>query len=157
MYQNAIVTTDGSDVAAAALKHAPHVVAPDGHIVVVEVVDSVGQVLAKTTPAGFELGSMVDGRLADEIVAAQRGEAQKHLDAAKAALTAAGMKNVETVILDGIPGDRVVELAGTRKSDVVIMATHGRSGLRRVVLGSVADHVLRHLDNVAVLLVHPGH
>ncbi|MSQ30926.1 MAG: universal stress protein [Dehalococcoidia bacterium] len=155
MYQNAIITTDGSDVAASALKHAPQVVAPDGRIVVVEVVDSVGQVLAKTTPAGFELGGMVDAGLAEEIVAAQRGEAQKHLNAAKAALMAAGLKNVETVILDGTPGDRIVELASTRKSDVVIMSTHGRSGLRRVVLGSVADHVLRHLDNVAVLLVHP--
>ena len=75
---------------------------------------------------------------------------------AKAALTAAGMKNVETIILDGLPGDRIVELAQQRKADVVVMSTHGRSGIRRAVLGSVTDHVLRHLEGTAMLLVHPG-
>jgi len=35
------------------------------------------------------------------------------------------------------------------------MSTHGRSGIRRAVLGSVADHVLRHLEGVPVLLVNP--
>jgi len=156
MYQNAIVTTDGSEVAAVAMKHVPQVLSPDGRVTVVEVVDSVGQVLAKTTPAGFELAAMTDGRLAEEIVEAQRAEAASHLEAAKAALTGAGLKNVETIILDGIPGDRIVELAQERRADVVVMSTHGRSGLRRAVLGSVADHVLRHLDDVPVLLINPS-
>ena len=156
MYQNAVVTTDGSELAAAALKHVPQVVSADGKVTVLAVVDSVGQVIAKTTPAGFELAAMTDGRLTEEIVEAQREEAQKNLDAAKAALTAGGMKNVETVILDGLPGDRIVELANERKADVVVMSTHGRSGIRRAVLGSVADHVLRHLEGTAMLLVHPG-
>ncbi len=156
MYQNAIVTTDGSELAATALKHVPQVTSPDGKVTVIAVVDSVGQVIAKTTPAGFELAAMTDGRLTEEIVEAQREEAQKNLDVAKAALTAAGMKNVETIILDGLPGDRIVELAQQRKADVVVMSTHGRSGIRRAVLGSVTDHVLRHLEGTAMLLVHPG-
>jgi nucleotide-binding universal stress UspA family protein len=38
--------------------------------------------------------------------------------------------------------------------DLVAMTTHGRTGLRRVLLGSVAEHVLRHIT-VPVLLLHP--
>ena len=65
MYQNAIVTTDGSELAATALKHVPQVTSPDGKVTVIAVVDSVGQVIAKTTPAGFELAAMTDGRLTE--------------------------------------------------------------------------------------------
>ena len=158
MYQNALVTTDGSDTARAAFPHVAKIVEPGGAVTVVEVIDEIGRVLARTTPAGFELSGMnaFDADIAEQIVAAQRREAEKHLEEARATLTAAGLKNVQTVVLEGLPGDRIVEESQARKCDVVIMSTHGRSGLRRTVLGSVADHVLRHLDGVPVLLVHPA-
>lgn len=158
MYRNALVTTDGSETAAAALPHVAKVVDPAGTVTIVEVIDEIGRVLARTTPAGFDLAGMgaLDAEIAEQIVAAQREEAEQHLAAARAQLQAAGLQNVQTVVLDGLPGDRIVEEAHARGSDVVIMSTHGRSGLRRTVLGSVADHVLRHLDNVPVLLVHPA-
>ena len=157
MYSHALVTTDGSEIASAALGHVPNVVGPEGRVTVVEVVDTIGQVLAKTTPAGFELAgtALLDTNIAETIVTTQREEAEAHLRAARAQLEAAGLKNVDTLILEGLPGDRIVEAATERHVDVVVMATHGRSGFRRTVLGSVADHVLRHLDNVPVLLVHP--
>ena len=158
MYRNAIVTTDGSDTAAAALPHVARVVDPAGTVTVVEVIDEIGRVLARTTPAGFDLAGMgaLDAEIAEQIVAAQREEAEKHLADARAVLEGAGLKHVETVILEGLPGDCVVDEVGRRKVDVVVMSTHGRSGIRRTVLGSVADHVLRHLDDVPVLLVHPA-
>ena len=158
MYQNALVTTDGSDTARAALPHVAKVADPNGTVVVVEVIDEIGRVLARTTPAGFDLAGMgaFDAEIAEQIVAAQREEAEKHLADARAALEAAGLKHVETVVLEGLPGDRIVEEAQARKSEVVVMSTHGRSGVRRAVLGSVADHVLRHLDEVPLLLVHPA-
>ena len=158
MYQNAMVTTDGSDTARAALQHVAQVVAPTGKVTVVEVIDEIGRVLARTTPAGFDLAGMgaFDAEIAEQIVAAQREEAEKHLAEARAALDAVGLKNVETAVLEGLPGERIVEEAEARGVDVVVMSTHGRSGIRRAVLGSVADHVLRHLDGVPVLLVHPA-
>ena len=39
--------------------------------------------------------------------------------------------------------------------DLVVMATHGRSGIERALLGSVADQVVRHARGFAVLLVRP--
>lgn len=157
MYQNALVTTDGSDTARAALPHVAQVVDPAGKVVIVEVIDEIGRVLARTTPAGFDLAGMgaFDADIAEQVVASQRAEAEKHLDEARAALVAAGLKNVETVVLQGLPGERIVEEAEARHVDVVVMSTHGRSGIRRAVLGSVADHVLRHLEGVPVLLVNP--
>ena len=158
MYQNALLTTDGSETAQAAFSHVAKIVDPGGTVTVVQVIDEIGRVLAKTTPAGFDLAGMgaFDADIAEQIVASQREEAEKHLAEARAALAAAGLRNVQTLVLQGLPGDRIVEEAQTRKCDVVVMSTHGRSGLSRAVLGSVADHVLRHLDGVPVLLVHPA-
>jgi len=44
-------------------------------------------------------------------------------------------------VVDGSPGPRIVEEA--RGADLVVMGTHGRSGLQRAVLGSVAEYVIR--------------
>ena len=109
MYRNAIVTTDGSDTAAAALPHVARVVDPAGTVTVVEVIDEIGRVLARTTPAGFDLAGMgaLDAEIAEQIVAAQRDEADQHLAAAKAQLQAAGLQHVQTMVLDGLPGDRI--------------------------------------------------
>lgn len=154
MYRTALVTTDGSPLAAAAFAHVKEVLDPEGTVVVVEVIDDPGKILARTTSAGFDyaMGSVIGPDLVDEIIAAERAEATKHLDEARAAL--AGLE-VETVVLQGDPGLEIVSEAERRHADIVLMATHGRSGLRRTVLGSVADHVLRHLDGVPVLLIHP--
>lgn len=155
MYRNALLATDGSDTARLVFAHVPQVVDPDGTVHVVEVIDDIARVFARTTPAGFELGAAgYSATMADEVVAAQRAAAEEHLAAARAALEAAGLKNVTTTVLSGNPGEEIVEEVESRGCDVVLMGTHGRSGLRRTVLGSVADHVLRHLDQVPVLLVH---
>jgi len=155
MYRNALLATDGSDTARLVFQHAAQVVDPDGTIHVVEVIDDIARVFARTTPAGFDLGAAsYNANIAEEVVVAQRAAAEKHLAEAKAALEASGLKNVTTAVLSGTPGEAIVDEVGARNSDVVLMGTHGRSGLRRTVLGSVADHVLRNLDEVPVLLIH---
>lgn len=155
MYRNALVATDGSAVAAAILAHVKQVVDPGGRVTIVEVIDDIAQVFAQATPAGFEFGSAaIDSGLAESIVQAQREAAEQHVAAARATLEGQGIASIETAILSGRPGDAIVAEVAKRGADVVLMGTHGRSGLRRTVLGSVADHVLRHLDEVPVLLVH---
>jgi nucleotide-binding universal stress UspA family protein len=47
----------------------------------------------------------------------------------------------------------IIDTVEAQGCDLVVIATHGRSGLRRVVLGSVADHVVRHAHGAAVLIV----
>lgn len=157
MYRNALVTTDGSLLAEAVLAQVPHVLDPAGRAIVVEVVDSHAQVVMRLSNVGLDLtaGRAPTPELVERTLADERATAERHLQSARAALAAAGVANVETVVLEGHPGSRIVEEAVARGVDVVLMATHGRSGFRRTILGSVADHVLRHLDGVPVLLVHP--
>jgi nucleotide-binding universal stress UspA family protein len=51
---------------------------------------------------------------------------------------------VETLLLDGSPGQVIVEAAQERGVDMVALATYGRTGLTRLTLGSVAERVVRH-------------
>ncbi len=156
MYRNGLVATDGSQTAAAVFEHVHRVVDPNGSVTVVEVIDDVAHIFARTTPAGFEfgMGAAYDPQIAETIVAAQRAAAEQHLAAARTALEASGMRHVTTAVLTGLPGDTIVREVAEHGYDVVLMGTHGRSGLRRAVLGSVADYVLRHLDGVPVVLIH---
>ena len=62
---------------------------------------------------------------------------------------------IETdVVVSGAPASAILDYAATNGTDVICMATHGRSGVKRLLLGSVADKVLRG-SNQPVLLYRP--
>lgn len=50
---------------------------------------------------------------------------------------------VRPVIRTGSPSEQIVDLATSEHADLVVMGTHGRGGVSRVLLGSVADRVIR--------------
>lgn len=60
------------------------------------------------------------------------------------AASVAGKLQVDTDQTTGIPWDRIVEKAKQRGVDLIIMPTHGRTGLKHLFLGSVAERVVRH-------------
>lgn len=156
MYQRILLTTDASDLADAAVPHALSLAAPAGaEVVVLQVVDSVGQVLAQSTPAGWMGGGgQIAVEEAEQAVRAERQAAEEHLAAVQSQLAAGGVTRVRTLIGEGVPGQAIIAAVESERPDVVVMATHGRSGLGRAVLGSVADHVVRHA-HCPVLLVRP--
>lgn len=55
-----------------------------------------------------------------------------------------GKVPVDSVIRTGSPGIQIVKLAKNLPADIIVISTHGRSGLKHVLLGSVAEHVVRH-------------
>lgn len=63
--------------------------------------------------------------------------------------------NYETKVVAGNPGDEIVKYADDQGIDLIIMGTHGRKGLERTFIGSVADHVIKHAA-VPVLTVNPA-
>jgi nucleotide-binding universal stress UspA family protein len=157
MYRKILLTLDGSELAALAVPHAAQIASATGaEVVLMRVVDSVAHILAQTSPAGFEpMPGAITAELADEAAAAQRKAGQDEMDAVAEQLRAQGVANVSTELAEGSPGDAIVDVAERLGCDLVVMATHGRSGLGRALLGSVADHVVRNTPRSAVLLVRP--
>lgn len=82
-------------------------------------------------------------------------EAEDYLASVAARLTGFGVKGVKTSVWYGPSAPAIVEAAGVGKVDMIVMSTHGRSGLGRLVLGSVAESVLRS-THTPILLVRDG-
>lgn len=60
--------------------------------------------------------------------------------------------NVEPVLLEGNPSEELIRYAEEEKMDIVIMGTHGKTGLDKLLLGSVAEKLVRH-SKVPVMVV----
>lgn len=87
-------------------------------------------------------------RLVAEAIGASRKELERFIQGEAAALT----ESVELLVRAGKPQETIVEVATSMGADIIVMGTHGRRGVRRMILGSVAESVAR-TSPVPVLLV----
>lgn len=139
-FERILVPTDGSNTAALAATHAIQVAAEaDAALHIVHVVD--------LTAVSGEYGT---GR----ILEAMRTAGQRAVDELVDQATEADISTVEASILSGSPSRAVVDYATDRDVDCIVMGTHGRSGLDRLLLGSVTEKVVR-LAEMPVLSVSP--
>ena len=79
-------------------------------------------------------------------------EAEEYLMGVAARLATEGIKRVETSVWYGPSASAIIDAARLRKADLIVMSTHGRSGLGRLILGSVAESVLRGTTTPILLL-----
>ena len=56
----------------------------------------------------------------------------------------AGVKNVERRVITGVPHEEIINFVSANKIDLVIMGTHGRKGIDKILFGSTAAQVVRH-------------
>jgi nucleotide-binding universal stress UspA family protein len=137
MYEDILLPFDGSEGAAAVLHHASEIAHwADATIHVLYVADTARDSV-----------TVVEGHTVDALV--QQGgdiveEATKTLDTLGVAY--------DTDVVQGNPAPTIVEYAERYEQDLVVMPTHGREGLSRYLLGSVAEKVVR-LSSVPVLTV----
>ena len=84
----------------------------------------------------------VPGAIYDDLQRTARALARRHLDRLVTQAKQAGVR-VSSRLVEGIPiHDRIVRSAKALHADMIVMGTHGRTGISRVVLGSVAARVV---------------
>jgi nucleotide-binding universal stress UspA family protein len=81
-------------------------------------------------------------------------EAEAYLAGVATRIRREGATDVETSVWYDAPAEAIADAARFRKVDLIVMSTHGRSGLGRLVLGSVAESVLR-TTSTPILLLRP--
>jgi nucleotide-binding universal stress UspA family protein len=89
-----------------------------------------------------EARALPGGDLIEAQVAVVR-EAEQYIEGVAKRLREGGFERVETGVWYGPPAASIVDAARLRGIDLIVMTTHGRSGLGRLILGSVAEAVLR--------------
>jgi nucleotide-binding universal stress UspA family protein len=82
--------------------------------------------------------------VAPALVEKMSKDVRQHLDEAKEKVDEANMPCETIVHIGGNPHEFIVQEAKDRDIDLIVMGTHGRSGFKRVLLGSVAQNVIGH-------------
>lgn len=154
-YQTILVTTDGSDLASAAFPHAVLLAKNfNAHVLLFSVSEVVGQAMAAGPSTNLTAPVAMTQTTAVAISEFNRKGAKEYLEKVKQQFEDAGARAVETEVSEGIPEEEIVDAAKNVKADLIIMATHGSSGIERALLGSVTDYVVRYAS-CPVLIVHP--
>jgi nucleotide-binding universal stress UspA family protein len=141
-----VVPLDGSELAEAALPLAREFAATfGGQLVLVGVVPGPGDLVAAQGGVMTYAGDDYEGLQA---------EAQKYLNEIASQPTADGL-SVAVSVRCGIPAQQIAATASERGAAAVVMASHGRTGIVRSILGSVAGQTLHH-SPCPVLLMRPA-
>lgn len=162
MYTKILVPLDGSAFAEQALDHVQQVAtvgATEIHLLsVAPTLEDQSLAAADLYPIYVYRDYLVDHRQEMERITA---ELTGYLEQISGRLRAAG-QHVVSAVRFGQPADEIIAYAAKQGCDLIVMSTHGRSGLGRWVYGSVADKILRN-SLVPILLVrvqepaHPPH
>lgn len=138
MYDHILIPTDGSDAAEAAVDQAVGLATEfDAVLHVLYVVD--------TSAVAPEMGA---ASVLDAFEQAGQTAVDEVIDTAQSA----GVGTVEGMVGRGSPHKTILEYTDNNDIDLIVMGTHGRTGLDRYLLGSVAEKVVR-LSDAPVLTV----
>ena len=90
----------------------------------------------------------------EELISAMRDEVVAYLDKKAQAIKKLGVDRVSTIAEYGLAADEIIALARKTPDVLIAMCSHGRSGVKRWVLGSVTETVVRHSGD-PVLVTRP--
>ena len=88
----------------------------------------------------------------NEIEAELKKEATSYLDSWVEHLKSEGLVDVVPVVSEGEAAETIIELVKGAPNSLIAMCTHGRSGVKRWVLGSVTEKVVRHAGNPVLVI-----
>ncbi len=141
LYERILVPTDGSPASRPAIEHAVALAAThDAAIHAIYVINTASFASIPTEGSWEGVSEMLER---------EGGEALEEITEAAAAADVP----CECVQVDGSPSREIVRYAEDNDCDLIVMGTHGRGGIDRLLLGSVAEKVVRS-SKIPVLTMH---
>lgn len=155
MYSKIVVPLDGSENSERALSHATEMAKAMGSTVhLLQVVTRSEELQLMAGAESSFAASAQYQAMADDLRASLIEKAEGYLAGVRGRLAAEGVP-VETAVMEGAAGERIIEYARSEGADLIVMSTRGQGGIQRMLLGSVTDRVLRSA-HIAVLAIPPG-
>jgi len=156
MFKKILVTLDGSRLSRRALPYATEVAKHfDAEVTLMQVVPPTPLTIIPAVPDGMT--GPIETQLA--VQAARRQDrkntarARRYLGRLVRELTAQGIQATSDV-RGGSPAKSIIAFSRRNHIDLVVMTTQGKTGLRRAIMGSVADEVIRE-SGIPVLVIRP--
>ena len=146
MYQRILVATDGSKLSQKAVQHALGLADLMGaDLIAMKVVPRYPQTY-------FEGGVALAAEEIKRIEKDWQAEAQEVVNSVKSAGQTLNVKVKATTVKSDLVAESIIAAAKKHKADLIVMASHGRRGLKRLLLGSETQQVLTH-SHVPVLVL----
>ncbi|MEP6790170.1 MAG: universal stress protein [Ramlibacter sp.] len=146
MYHRILVPTDGSTLSKKAVRSAIELAAAVGAELVAL------YVVPRYPVSYFEGGATISPQDVARTEKLWNDKGQAVVDAAAKAARAAGVTASAVTAQSDLVAESVLAAAKKHKCDLVVMASHGRKGIKRLLLGSETQHVLTH-GSVPVLVL----
>jgi nucleotide-binding universal stress UspA family protein len=146
MYERILVATDGSQLSKKAVKAAIDLAATTG-------AELVAMTVVHRYPVSYFEGSV--GMSPADVERTEKAWADKArgvVDAIEEQARTRGVKSRATIAHSDAVAESIVAAAKKHKCDLIVMASHGRKGLKRVLLGSETQHVLTHGSTPVLVL-----
>ncbi len=146
MYTRILVATDGSNLSKKAVTHAIQLAATCGaELVALKVVPRYPQAYFEgSVPLSVADVSRIEGQWTEA--------AKTALDAVQKAAKSKGVSAKGVTVKSDVVSDAIIATAKKQKADLIVMASHGRKGIKRLLLGSETQQVLTH-SHVPVLVL----
>lgn len=138
-----LVSSDGSECSLAAARSVASRPWPEG--TVFQII-SVQELVVMDTPIGAgSLAAIYPASLLEELMADARAQAKAGVESAKVILAQAGLKMTEPPLIPvGDPRINILDAAKAWRADLIVLGSHGRRGLDRILMGSVSEAVAVH-------------
>ena len=146
MYKRILIAMDGSPLSDKAVEHGLSLAALTGASAVAL------KVVPRYPRSYFEGGMPVDVNDVKRIESQWGDAAQAMVDGVKALGEAQGVSVKPVIAKSDLVAEAIISAAKKHKCDVIVMASHGRKGLKRLLLGSETQHVLTH-SHIPVLVL----
>ena len=146
MYQRILVATDGSTLSKKAVRSALGLASALGADLVAF------NVVPRYPMSYFEGGVSISLQEVSRIEKKWATEGQAMVDAVQQAAQAEGIQAKAVVTRSNLVAEAIMAAAKKHKCDLIVMASHGRKGLKRVLLGSETQHVLAHSSTPVLVL-----
>jgi nucleotide-binding universal stress UspA family protein len=160
VYDSILVPLDGSRRAEAVLPYATDLAKRyESKVILMRVVPAFYQIWRETVPGTVDIapsGAEAGIEIAQREARNRARVARRYLSGVRTRLQNAGLSEVHTVTAQGDAGAEIVRYAKQEKVGLIAIATHGRSGLVRAVMGSVADRVVRQAPGPVLVIRSAG-
>jgi nucleotide-binding universal stress UspA family protein len=137
-YNSLLVPFDGSELSKKALTRACELSKVDG-----------GEVTVLYVIPRYE--ELMDFFNTEDISKKFFQEAEKILEGAKRLAAALGVQ-LKAVIQEGHAGEKIAEISGTLKNDLIVMGTHGWRGMNKAIMGSTAERIIAHASRPILIV-----
>jgi len=151
MYKKIMVPLDGSKLAECVFPHLETIVkgSKSAKVIIVQAVEPL------SIPYGRGMSQFTSLEEVEAFGTHQKVEAEKYLKETLARLKKMGV-NAKADVIHGKASEALTDYATKHDADLVIIATHGRSGVSRWVWGSVADRLVRSVSAPVLMVRAPG-